>query len=181
MTSVRDCVRCQATTARGTRCSRITCIYPKYCFQHFRAKKGLRLAPSNIPGAGLGLFTTRAFQPNRKIAPYSGTLFDNASWEEDKSDYGVKYSEDQVLDGRSTQDGIARYANQCQATDRRARFCRGNNSQLRKTLQNNIILESRGSRIPAGREIFVNYGDRYWDRADGKKVHGVKRSKSVEY
>ena len=53
-TSVRDCVRCSAITAKGTRCSRTTCIYPGMCCQHFKARNGLKLAPSNIPNAGLG-------------------------------------------------------------------------------------------------------------------------------
>ena len=96
-------------------------------------------------------------------------------WVADPSDYGVDYDENHTLDARSTQSGIARYANECKPADRAAGRCRGNNSQLRKTLQNNIILESRGSRIPANSEIFTSYGHNYWQPA------GVKRSKSVEY
>ena len=162
MTSVRDCVRCSATTARGTRCTRTTCIYPGMCYQHFQARNGLKLAPSGIPNAGLGLFTTRAFQPFRKIAAYTGDIVSDDEWLEDPSDYGVDYDSDHTLDARSTQSGIARYANSCREIDRSSNLCRGNNAQLRTTRQNNIILETRGSRIPRGREIFANYGNSYW-------------------
>lgn len=162
-TSVRDCVRCEATKADGRRCTRNTCIYPKYCWQHFRSLKRLKLAPSNIPEAGLGLFTTRSFQPLTTIAKYTGNIFSNEAWAESPSDYGVQYSNDTVLDARSTQSAIGRYVNECKAVDRLAGICRGNNALLRKTRLNNIIVESKVARIPANSEIFAKYGNDYWN------------------
>ena len=161
--SIVECVRCSATKTNGGRCTRTTCIYPGLCWQHFRAKNGLKLAPSQILNSGLGLFTTRPVQPYRKIADYTGEIWNDADWANSPSDYGIQYDEDHTLDARSTQDGIARYANECRAENRQAGQCRGNNAQLRRTRQNSLILESRGSRIPANREIFTAYGDRYWD------------------
>jgi hypothetical protein len=161
MTTVRDCARCSAITAKGTRCTRTTCIYPELCFQHFRVRYGLKLAPSNLPAAGLGLFTTRPISRNRKIADYTGDIWSDDDWAEDPSDYGVQYDENHTLDARSTQSAIGRYANECRTADKRAGRCRGNNSQLRTTRQRNVVLESR-SRIPSNTEIFTSYGKMYW-------------------
>ena len=163
-TSVRDCVRCSAITAKVTRCTRSTCIYPGMCFQHFQARNGLKLAASNIPNAGLGLFTTRAIQPYRKISDYTGNIVPDDEWVQNQSAYGVQFDKDHTLDGRSTQTGIARYANECRKKDRLAGRCRGNNSQLRHTKQNTIILESKSRRIPANTKVLTSYGAAYWEK-----------------
>jgi hypothetical protein len=111
----------------------------------------------------LGLFTTKSVTPYRKIADYTGEIWSDDDWEENPSAYGIQYDNTHTLDARSTQDAIGRYANECRRENRTAGQCRGNNAQLRRTIQNKFILESRGSRIPANREIFVAYGDRYWN------------------
>ena len=160
-TSVRECVRCSAITTKGTRCTRRTCIYPGECYQHFQQHNGLKLAPSSIPNSGLGLFTTRAFPENRKIADYTGDIVLDTDWDLNPSDYGAKYDATHTIDGRSTQSGIARYSNDCRTADRLAGRCRGNNARLRITRQKNVILESK-SRIPANTEVFNSYGKDYW-------------------
>lgn len=92
----------------GRQCSRTTCIYPGLCFQHFRAKHNLKLAPSKVPGAGLGLYTLKAIQPFRKITNYTGKMMSEKDWTNNPSDYGVGWDNNQILDARSTQDAIGR-------------------------------------------------------------------------
>jgi hypothetical protein len=147
------------------------------CWQHYQSRHHLKLAPSRIANAGLGLYTTRAIQRYKKIANYTGKMMTDDEWTADPSDYAVQWDDNKVLDARSTQDAIGRYANECRAPDRRAGRCRGNNALLRHTRNNTAIVESRGARIPAGSEILLPYGRRYWEGALKK----IKRSKSIEY
>ena len=72
MTSVRDCVRCDTVTKKGAQCTRSTCKYYKHCWQHAQKATGLKLAPSNIPNSGDGLFTKKRFKKGQIIVPYTG-------------------------------------------------------------------------------------------------------------
>jgi hypothetical protein len=164
-TSVRDCVRCTAITARGTRCIRNTCIYPGECYQHFKQNHGLYLAPSSIPNSGLGLFTSKTINRKSKIADYTGYIEPNDTWELNKSNYGVKYNDTQTLDGRSTQTGIARYSNDCRPENINAGLCTRNNAHLRFTEGDSLILESKCP-IRPDTEVFNSYGKRYWRNRD---------------
>lgn len=165
MDSVKECVRCTATTSKRQRCSKSTCIYPGLCRQHFIQRHGLKLAPSSIPNGGWGLFTTKEFPANSKIADYTGNIVSTREWNRNQSSYGASLGPNRVIDARSTQSGIARYSNDCRNQNRGAGHCRGNNSSLRITRQNKIILEST-RRLAANEEVFNAYGGNYWAGGD---------------
>ena len=75
--SVKECQRCEATTKSGNRCKNRTCR-GKLCWQHLKKQEGLRVKPSGIQGAGMGLFTTKPFKKNEKIANYTGEQMSRA-------------------------------------------------------------------------------------------------------
>ena len=167
MTTVTVCVRCSAITTKGTRCTRNTCIYPGECFQHFQMRHGLKLAPSRIPNAGLGVYTTKRIPPYTKIADYTGRIISNTAWELDSSDYGVKYDSKHTLDARETQDGLGRYVNDCRTENKSV--CAGNNANIHQTPQKNVYIQSNARAITANSEIYAAYGQRYWNQSGKKK------------
>ena len=80
----RCCASVDRSGRRG-RCRRIVYIGRPYCSQHARSFLGLRIGPSAIPGAGMGLFAHRpssssssssepVFQRRQRIAPYLGEV-----------------------------------------------------------------------------------------------------------
>ena len=52
--SEKVCERCTATAKNGSRCRNRTCRGDK-CWQHLKRDSGLRVRPSQIQGAGMGL------------------------------------------------------------------------------------------------------------------------------
>ena len=79
--SEKVCERCTATAKNGSRCRNRTCRGDK-CWQHLKRDSGLRVRPSQIQGAGMGLWTTRRFKPNEKIGKYTGEWLTPAQLEE---------------------------------------------------------------------------------------------------
>jgi hypothetical protein len=74
--SVRECTQCTATAqSTGNRCKLRTCVSARYCWRHLITLEGLRIKPSTIPNAGLGLFTTKDRIRNEKLDNYKvGTV-----------------------------------------------------------------------------------------------------------
>jgi len=68
-----QCMTCQATTGKGTRCTRITCTYAGLCWQHSLMNEPFVIAQStllvNETSVGLGLFTNSHF-PEGMIVTY---------------------------------------------------------------------------------------------------------------
>ena len=158
--SVRECDRCHAITkSSGLRCRRNTCIYAKYCFQHTRVKLGLYLAKSSIPNAGKGLFTLHPIKKKAKICDYTGELVRLAGFE---GDYGIQMNKKLVLDGRSTQSALGRYANYCRSKNKKKGECTGQNSRFVINNKKKTVYLKATKNIPAHGEIFVSYGANYW-------------------
>ena len=88
------------------------------CFQHTKQKKGLQVKKSKIKNAGLGLYATKDFQNGQKIADYGGVVVSFAQYEKNPSGYGIHLNKKEVLDGKSTQSGLARYANNCRKVNK---------------------------------------------------------------
>ena len=84
------------------------------CWQHTRAATGLYVARSTLANAGDGLFTRRAIRSKELIAPYGGRIMRQAAYfalPPDEQQYGVALRGDSIMDGRSTQSSLARWAN----------------------------------------------------------------------
>lgn len=147
--------RCAAITKSGQRCKRNT-LRGIYCWSHLKEKKGLRIKTSNIPDAGLGLFTTVDRRKGEDIAPYTGDIVVNPpdNW---GGDYvlQVKKNPPTFIDGRRTNTGEGRYANAL-------RDGRRNNAQLILDRRRNAGKVRAVNNIRAGNEITVAYGRDYW-------------------
>ena len=176
---VRECVKCAGITKSGNECTRQTCKYSKYCWQHTKQISGLKLAPSKIANAGDGLFTTREFKRGHKITNYGGVEYTLEDWKKLSGSYGAKFR-GKILDARSTQsDGLGRWANDCRGdtvgcTKNNATWSTFNGNN-KKGLPPKLSLRAKVN-IPIGDEVYVSYGKAYWQRKPRIKG-GVPRNK----
>ena len=162
--SVKESVRCAAATrqGRGAQCRNITVIYSEFCAGHTKHLLDLALKPSGIPGAGRGLFTLKAIKKGATIVVYRGERVTQDEYDKHPSGYGVAIPGGMVIDGRSTQSSLGRYANDCRAGNRRAGQCSGNNAELVYDEKPFKLRIQAVKNIPANREVLVSYGARYW-------------------
>jgi SET domain-containing protein len=124
-------------------------------------EKELFIAESNIPGAGMGLFTRVAIPKGTRIVEYKGKI---STWSEVDSQDGLNpyiyyVSDEHVIDAAKRKKSLARYINDARGFKKI------------KGLTNNAYYIEDGTRvfvdaykdIPAGAEILVSYGKEYWD------------------
>lgn len=136
---------------------------------------------SRLPGAGKGLFTTKAIRKDSKIIEYRGEIIGyneyrrRARREEDH--YLFYLRRDLSIDARLTPQYKARYANDA-AGITRVKGIR-NNSDYVIFGDKCFIVATRD--IKAGEEIFVDYTKPYWDcmrkRARKAKLASAKQKK----
>jgi hypothetical protein len=163
--SIRNCNTCTYKGIGGDknkRCTRSTCKTGPMCWQHTAMVEGVRVAPSNIPGVGLGLFAARKFNTGDFISRYDGEHLTN-------EEYNIRYPNDDPLyvlpakdgykvDARYTNSGNARYANDSRSNNTR-------NAKLRKSDYTRRRLQATKP-IRPGSEIFANYGPKYWKNSN---------------
>jgi SET domain-containing protein len=123
-------------------------------------EKQLRVKFSTLPGAGKGLFTTKFIPKGTRIVEYRGkiTTWKEVAHDEGNNGYIFYVKRSHVIDARFYPKSIARYANDARGL------------QKVKGIRNNSEYEIEGLRvyvdairdIPAGSEIFVDYGREYW-------------------
>ena len=123
-------------------------------------EKELVVKPSTISGAGNGLFTKTLIPKGARILEYKGTV---TTWEAVKGDATNAYiyfvKPNHVIDARNHPKSLARYINDAKGLVRV------------KERKNNAKFVTEGLRvyveairdIGAGEEIFVEYGQQYWD------------------
>ena len=142
---------------------------------------GIRLLPSRIPGAGLGVFTERAIPAGTIVTGYTGQLLDREQTEAREA-AGLGSHLRMVERGRSTEDGrinpgvlakdgrpvgAASFVND--ANNHGAFPATGfrNNSELLAVTINGVEYHTVLATIvdvPAGSELFASYGSEYWKR-----------------
>lgn len=157
--------RCQAITKRRglNRQCKHTTTRGVFCWQHLKAQKGLRIKKSNIPTAGLGLFTTKFIPAGAVICKYTG----DTVIEEDR-DWGnpyalqVKERPPTYIDASRSNTAEGRYAND-------GKSVRKNNSYLlyNRRKQEGYLQSARD--IQPNEEILCSYGDDYW-KGETKQV-----------
>ena len=151
--SVKQCQQCEALTKSGRRCKNRPCKSGK-CWVHLKRDTGLRIKPSQIRGAGMGLYTTKRIKPNQLIGKYTGERMTKAQVDKRYGNRNPQYvlcSGNRCVDARKTNSSAVRFANAA----RGSRF--KNNASLR-----GLSLKSASKGIPANREIFTAYGSGYW-------------------
>lgn len=123
----------------------------------------LIIKKSRLPGAGKGLFTTKAIRKDSKIIEYRGEIIDYNEYRRRARNevdlYLFFLRRDLSIDAMHTPQYKARYANDA-AGITRVKGLR-NNSDYIIFGDKCFIVASRD--IKAGEEIFVNYTKSYWD------------------
>ena len=162
--SIKECVRCSAATKLGNQCKINTCKYSEFCWQHTKQLFDLGIKPSAIPNAGSGLFTYKEIPANKTICMYKGDILTRETYNANNSGYGVSISNGRVIDAKSTQSCLGRYANNCRPVDKTAGICNGNNAKFsiyQRAGRTTIRIKST-KRIPANSEVYVSYGAGFW-------------------
>jgi SET domain-containing protein len=141
------------------------------CWQHSDLRRGLKIKRSNINGAGDGLFATKFFDKGEIVCKYAGLDKRMTKTQYDATpgphDYGFQHRNNYVFDGRSTQSGMGRWANDCRVRNRR--------QGTGECVENNVkaVVDTRnegghGMRLRAtkpihrGQEIHIPYHANFW-------------------
>lgn len=122
----------------------------------------LEIRPSSIPGAGNGVFTRKSISKGTVICYYCGKVY--ASEEAvDKTGipqyYLLKLPSGKIVDASSQSSCLARFINDCRGTSKKqnVEFGEADEPNAKYAVVRSI------AKIPAGGELFVSYGDPYWD------------------
>src|SRR5882757_4796769 len=120
---------------------------------------------SRIKGAGRGLFTTSKVRKGDLIIEYIG---EKLTWKQclkkykgklEKLAYVFAVNDNNCLDAYLYPDALASFANDANGTIGKKKY--HNNSEYRIRKGKPYILATKN--IPANSEIFVDYGNEYWD------------------
>lgn len=145
-------------------------------------EKHLYVKKSTLPNAGKGLFTKVFIPKGSLIVEYKGkiTTWKDVKDEDGKNGYIFYVKRYHVIDALPTKKPLARYANDARGLTR-IKGVTNNCDYITKGLK--AYIESKKN-IPAGSEIFVDYGPDYWKvirenlladkKSKGKKTKQVK-------
>jgi hypothetical protein len=133
----------------------------------------LYLKKSQLPKAGKGLFTKQAFERGDIICEYEGEIVTWAVCEERATKgyegYVFFISKNKCIDAYFTPEALGRYANDAKGVSRIAGL--KNNAQyeikVRKGEKRAFIVATR--KINPNDEIFVDYGNDYWENLEKTK------------
>ena len=138
-------------------------------------EKKLEVKQSDIPGAGLGLFTTETINKGDKIVEYKGKIKTWAEAKHDDGNFYIFYVNDQhVIDGATNKKGLARFINDAKGLTRIKGVT--NNAEFVCVGLRVFVVATKN--IPAGSEILVGYGKEYWQVIrKNQKIDSPKASK----
>lgn len=161
-----QCKQCEATTVKGTRCSRTTCKMLPFCAQHTKSELGLVIKPSRIPGAGLGLFTAPdvTIQKDEAIAPLRGQEISKEELDRRYGDftapYGVTLNKGKIEDG-ATDRFVGHFANTKLNFTGETSAKTGTNARLAIDPKKNTATLKATKTILPDTEILLYYGKAY--------------------
>ncbi|HYG17742.1 MAG TPA: SET domain-containing protein-lysine N-methyltransferase [Ohtaekwangia sp.] len=123
-------------------------------------EKQLYIKKSNLPNAGMGLFTKKFIPKGTRIVEYKGRI---STWkdikdEDGKNGYIFYVTRNHVIDALPHKKALARYANDARGL---VRIKGMTNNCDYITDGKTPYIESKRD-IPAGGEILVDYGQDYW-------------------
>ena len=153
--------RCTADTKTGCWCKART-KYGCLCWVHRAAVDGTAVRESTIPGAGKGLFATRAFPKNAVVARYTGDLLDTQDGRDredgfEGSDYVLELSQLVSIDAARTDTADGRLINDIHGTRLKA-----NVRFVPYHAQRTVTIRTKRA-IRAGEEFLLSYGRSFWD------------------
>lgn len=123
-------------------------------------EKQLYIKKSTIPGAGKGLFTKKTIPKGTRIVEYKGkrSAWKEVKDEDGKNGYIFYINRNHVIDGLPDKKALARYSNDARGLVR-IKGLLNNSEYVVDGLK--AYIESK-KEIPAGSEVFVDYGKDYW-------------------
>jgi SET domain-containing protein len=123
-------------------------------------EKQLYVKKSTIPDSGKGLFTRKFIPKGTRIVEYKGkiTKWKDVADEDGKNGYIFYVNRNHVINALPTKKALARYANDARGL-KRIKGLLNNCDYITDGLK--AYIESKRD-IPAGAEIFVDYGKDYW-------------------
>lgn len=141
-------------------------------------KKFLFVKKSTIPNAGKGLFTKKFIPKGSHVVEYTGKIstWKDVKHEDGKNLYIFYVNRNHVINGEKTLKSLARYANDAKGLVRVKGLT--NNCDY-SVVGLKAYIESKKD-IPAGAEIFVDYGDEYWKVIRENKRLWAKEEKEKE-
>ena len=153
--------QCDGRTRSGARCTRPVAQGLRTCFQHREGKHGLRVGPSKIPGAGKGLFSTRAFKKNELISPgYTGEKVSEAKVDRRYGKDGLGAYTAQSIGNRLQLDSACRRGIVAHANGAKT-FAQSNIRMTNPAADGKSINVRANRSIPAGTELLFHYGPGY--------------------
>jgi SET domain-containing protein len=147
--------QCAYKNDKGTQCKTLTSITHPYCPKHTETELHFIVAPSNVPFAGLGLYTTKAIAKDEVALFYEGEKLTVKEYnerydEEGFGEYGMTLGAKHVIDARKTSSGLGRYICDYTGGKRKANV---------KYVNHKGKIEIIAKRdIEAGEELLVSYG-----------------------
>ena len=124
---------------------------------------------SSIAGAGLGLYLLEDALAGERVAKYSGTPLNAAEIAKSKSRYLFEVHKDLALDAEAKDNFKGRYINDGRHSGREVnvRFGARRATSICKLTGKQWVSVFAIKDIPSGTELLVDYGDAYWDGAEG--------------
>ncbi|HEX4876496.1 MAG TPA: SET domain-containing protein-lysine N-methyltransferase [Chitinophagaceae bacterium] len=124
-------------------------------------EKDLEVKESLLPSAGKGLFTKVFIPKGTRIVEYKGkiTTWKEVEHNDGKNGYIYYVKRNHVIDASRHSSALARYANDARGIRRMKGLA--NNAEYTEDGLKVYITATKD--IPAGSEIFVEYGKEYWD------------------
>lgn len=181
--TILECTRCRGRRRDGRRCTRRTCVYAKYCWQHTAKKKGFKIAASTIPQAGRGLIARKEIKAGTRIN-YRGERLSRAAIEQrypgdTLGTYVYCYENPrngrtECIDAKSTQSGLGRWVNDPHGTRKRP-----NAIWVHPTDTHNWPGLMLVKDLKPGEEVLVDYGPEYWNEGGGRKGKRKRRKRRI--
>jgi len=145
---------------------------------------GLAVAPSRLPGSGLGLFTLVARKKKERVVEYLGRAYVPGAADAPKCGaYVVQLSGKAAIDGADPHSaGYGRFVNCCRTANQQAGHARGNNLSFAVDHRRQRVQMVTTRAVDAGEELFVPYGPSYgWRKfAAPSAVNGAGEEEEEE-
>lgn len=124
-------------------------------------EKHIYIRKSTLSGAGKGLFTKVFIPKGTRIVEYKGSILtwkEVGKMEDERNGYVFYVNSKHVIDAWNHKNALGRYANDARGITRIQGV--GSNSEYIVDKKRCFITAAKD--IPAGSEIFVEYGAEYW-------------------
>lgn len=137
----------------GTACTKRAHTYSCFCDQHGPVHYSMKVAPSRIPGAGLGLFAIKHFAEGDTIDYYIGTVY--AMESDHQGDYTFDVRGQYIVDAIATQSCLSRYINHSSLEPNCVFKVYGRGEYP------HIVVQATRDIMP-GEELLIDYGPSYF-------------------